>query len=119
MKPTSKELQHELADFYGSESFYRHGLNRNVIYTEGVQHFAERAGASWLLDILATEPDILRQGCDFAVITLKVKDDKADIIVTDGNEHTVFKRHIEFTDCPPGDWPFFFEGMTLMLPGER
>jgi hypothetical protein len=39
--------------FTGSEQFYRHGLSRNHIYTEGVQFLAERAQVYWLLDKIA------------------------------------------------------------------
>jgi hypothetical protein len=40
----------DLGQFSGSEHFFRHGLSRNHIYTEGAQFVAERAGAYWLLD---------------------------------------------------------------------
>ena len=39
-----------LAQFTGSTHFYRHGLVREVLYTEGVEYVAETAGAYWLLD---------------------------------------------------------------------
>lgn len=118
MKPTPETLRQELANFYGSEVFYRHPLNRSVVYTEGVQHFAEQAGAYWFLDILATEPAILEQAKDFAAVTLKVKDGKAQLLVTDGNDGEVFRRDIDYTDCPEGDWQFFFVGGTIMLRSE-
>ena len=112
------ELKHELAYFTGTENYYRHGLNRNVVYTDGVRHFAERAGAHWLLDILATEPEVLEQAKDFAAITMTVQDSKAGIVVTDGNDRKVFVRQMEFTDCPPGVWQFYFYDNTILLPSE-
>lgn len=121
MTPQDKaaSLRADLAQFYGSEHLYRHTFN-GVLYTEGVRHFAETAGAYWFLDILATEPAILRQARGFAAVTLAVDDDEtAWIIVTDGNENQVYSHWFGFTDCPPGTWKFFFENMTIMLPGER
>jgi len=51
---TTKTLsKSDLAQFTGSENWYRHGINRNVLYTDGVQHVAERGGAFWLLDEIA------------------------------------------------------------------
>jgi hypothetical protein len=51
---TTKTLsKSDLAQFTGSENWYRHGINRNVLYTDGVQHVAERGGAYWLLDEIA------------------------------------------------------------------
>ena len=35
----------DLGQFTGTEQWYRHGLARNVLYTEGAQHVAESGGA--------------------------------------------------------------------------
>lgn len=43
----------QLRQFTGSENWYRHGINRSVLYTDGAQFLAERSGAYWLLDIIA------------------------------------------------------------------
>jgi hypothetical protein len=42
-----------LAQFTGSQHFYRHSLVREVLYTEGAQYVADTAGAHWLLDEIA------------------------------------------------------------------
>ena len=42
-----------LAQFTGSQNFYRHGLVREVLYTEGVEYVVDNAGAYWLLDEIA------------------------------------------------------------------
>jgi hypothetical protein len=42
-----------LAQFTGSQNFYRHSLVREVLYTEGAQYVADTAGAHWLLDEIA------------------------------------------------------------------
>lgn len=121
----ARTLRNELLHFHGSDTVFYHALNRSVLYTEGVQRFAESAGAYWLLDILATEPAILKEARDFTKVTLDVGDhNTAVILVTDGGKHdmspqTVYTRVIDFTDCPPGKWEFFFENMTIMLPQER
>lgn len=47
------ELKTELPQFRGDGERYRHSLNRQVIYTPGVQYLAERAGAYWLVDAIA------------------------------------------------------------------
>jgi len=45
---TTKTLsKSDLAQFTGSENWYRHGINRNVLYTDGAQHVAEHGGAYW------------------------------------------------------------------------
>ena len=117
------DLRCELAQHYGSETCYKHSLVRSVTYTEGVQCFARNAGggAYWLLDILATEPAILRQAAaEFALVTLTAKDKSAKLVVTDGNDDTapVYSRDIDYTDCPDGEWKFYFIGRMIMLPSE-
>jgi hypothetical protein len=44
----------QLNQFTGDLTRYRHGLNRRVIYTPGVQFLAARAGAYWLIDVIAS-----------------------------------------------------------------
>jgi hypothetical protein len=44
----------DLAAFTGDLDRYRHGLNRRVIYTPGVQYLAEAGGAYWLIDVIAS-----------------------------------------------------------------
>ena len=52
---TTKTLtKADLAQFTGTERYYRHGINRKVCYTEGAQHVAEAGGAYWLLDEIRT-----------------------------------------------------------------
>lgn len=121
----ASELVSNLANFYGTEQWYRHGLNRNVLFTDGVKYFADTVGAYWLLDILATEPAILKEGAEFASVTLQVATDgKAHLTVTDGGkggrkEKIVYERNISWTDCPPGKWEFFIEGNIILLPSEH
>lgn len=44
----------DLQQFTGDLQRFRHGLNRRVIYTPGVQYLAEAAGAYWLIDVIAS-----------------------------------------------------------------
>jgi hypothetical protein len=51
---TTKTLsKSELAQFTGSDNWYRHTINRNVLYTDSAQCVAEHGGAYWLLDEIA------------------------------------------------------------------
>ena len=42
-----------LMQFTGTENWYRHGLNRAVLFTDGAKHVADAGGAYWLLDEIA------------------------------------------------------------------
>ena len=43
----------DLAQFTGSENWYRHAINRAVLFTDGAKYVADQAGAYWLLDEIA------------------------------------------------------------------
>lgn len=114
----TQELKAALANYYGSETFYRHSLNRQMLYTEGAQAFAKCAGAHWFLDIVATELFALQVKEGFLSIVLHVEGTKAKITADDGNGNALFTRDIKYTDCPEGKWKFFFTNDVFMLPSE-
>jgi len=115
----STQLKQELAPFTGTENYYRHVLSR-MKYTDGVQCFAENAGggAYWFLDIVGTELMEIQQSQPFISIKLSAQDNKADITATDGNDSQLYRRHIEFTDCPDGEWDFYLIDGVMLLPKE-
>jgi hypothetical protein len=125
---TQDELSVELSQFIGTEQWYRHAINRNLIYTDGVKFFAENGGnhgAYWFLDKVACEitPLLKRRKEAFACITLQVNNqEEAIIIVTDGNETSLATYDIHYTDMQEGDWKFYLvdDGthITLLLPHE-
>lgn len=123
------DLKAGLAHFTSSETVYFHSLNRRINYTEGVRFFAQNAGggAYWLLDILATQPEILKAVAThhFCVVVLKVQDSKATLTVARDYcesagtfEEVGYTRDIEFTDCPEGEWKFYFIDNLILLPRE-
>ena len=40
-----------LAQFTGSEHWYRHGLVREILFTDGAKYVADQGGAYWLIDL--------------------------------------------------------------------
>jgi len=117
----AKTLDHaQLAQFTGSETWYRHGLVRRVLYTEGAKYVADRAGAYWLLDEIAIgqmEPTI--RATEFQVWKLQVSDhNTATLTVEDGNDNKVSEKVIEFTDFPAPGITLWCTGNTIMLPSE-
>jgi hypothetical protein len=112
--------QSDLAQFTGTEQWYRHGLNRKVLYTDGAKHVAETGGAYWLLDEIAlnqTRPRVRRE--QFQVWKLVVKDNTAKLTCDDGDGNIVFRKKIDFTDFPLAEITFYFENNVICLPSER
>jgi hypothetical protein len=117
----AQDLETGLGNFWGTDQWYRHALNRNMLYTDGVHFFAENAGngAYWFLDIVATELMAFHKREEFMNIVLDSDGHKARIIVDDGNDNALYERVIEWTDCPEGKWQFYLENNVLCLPRER
>lgn len=117
-KIDSATLQQELAGFTGTDHWYRHAFGSGCTYTDGAQHFAETAGAYWFLDIVFTELVKLQRSEGFLNIVLNVADNTAIIEADDGNDKTLWTRSIDYTDCPPGRWQFYFVDDVFLLPSE-
>jgi hypothetical protein len=109
--------QDDLRQFLGSEQWFRHWTGK-MLYTDGIKHVAETAGAYWLLDIIATELMPLNTREHFLSIVLKVDGSKARLLVDDGNGHVLYEKAIEYTDFPQGEWKFYLIDGTLLLPSE-
>ena len=90
------QFQAELRQFCGTENWYRHPLNPRLVYTDGVQYLAEKAGAYWLIDVVAsvqhTEPQLARHS--FQSWKLTVDTEKATGLVecTDGNNTPLYSQ---------------------------
>jgi len=108
-----------LSQFYGTENYYKTFLfNPYLKHTDGVQYFAENAGAFWFLDIIATQIYQKTKNEHFIVITLKVNDGKAKIVADDGNDKRIFQKNVSYTDCPDGEYRFYLADNVLMLTSE-
>lgn len=122
---TENITESTLGQFYGSENFYRHGLLRGLVLTDGVQYLNTN-GAGWLVDAIASyqvKPSVRKE--EFQSWTLTVDLDKKSAVLrgTDGNEKTLARQRIDYTDFPLPEVKFFachneLGGITLMLSSE-
>lgn len=118
---TAKTLtKSDLANFTGSERWFRHSLVRHILYTDGVQYVAEHGGAYWLIDEIAFAqalPAVASQ--TFQMWRLSVnKAQSAILVCDDGNGHVVFTKPIAFTDFPLPEIRFYFTDNTILLTSE-
>jgi len=77
-----------LDQFTGTEHWYRHALNRAVLFAGGAKHVADAGGTYWLLDEIALiqpyDKRVLAE--EFQVRTLRVNPDRSDTLTCeDGN----------------------------------
>jgi hypothetical protein len=118
IKGEMRMLVADLSNFTGTENWYRHNLMHDTVYTDGVKYFAEKAGAYWFLDIVDTELFPLQKQHGFLSITMTVANEQASIVATDGDLTTLWNKDITFTDCPEGEYKFFFTDNVLLLTSE-
>jgi hypothetical protein len=120
---TQKSLDpDELSRFTGSEHWFRHGLVRGIVFTDGAKYIADRAGAYWLLDEIAIAQRFDKKAAaeEFQVWTLTVNADHSAVLTCeDGNGNTVLSKAIEFTDFPPEGVALWFANNTIYLPSEH
>ena len=114
----STELENIMSYYYGTENYYKNNLY-TFNYTDGIKTFCENADAYWLLDIIEsvcrTHKEIHN---DFILIELLVsKDNKATITFEDA-KRVFYKQSIPFTDCPEGNWKFYFDNNVFFWHGE-
>jgi hypothetical protein len=118
---SSKTLRKaDLAQFTGSEQWYRHGLARDILFTDGAKYVADAGGAYWLLDEIALAQRIRGvAGEEFQVWKLAVKANKTAVLTCDdGNNNIVFRKRIAFTDFPLDEISFYVANKTILLPSE-
>lgn len=121
MSNTKTLTAKDLLQFSGSENWYRHSLNRKVLYTDGAQYLAEQGGAYWLLDSIAIAQTHVKavKAEEFQVWTLKVNPDSTAILTCgDGNNNIVYKQSIPFTDFPLPEAKLYFTDNVIMLTSE-
>ena len=111
----------DLKQFTGSEYWYRHGLVRSVLFTDGSKYVADTAGAYWLLDEIALAQRFEKKvvGEEFQLWKLTVKKDStATLVCEDGNGRKLLSKKISFTDFPLEEIAFYYINNTILLPSE-
>jgi hypothetical protein len=113
------QLLIELKQFTGSEQLYFNPLFRKFRYTEGVKFLAQNAKCYWLLDyVFSNQNERVLKENEFQTWKIKVENDKAEIIVEDGNHKKLKSFKLDFTDFPLPEFTLWFVNDTLMLPSE-
>jgi hypothetical protein len=111
----------DLNQFTGTGHWYRHGLSRDMLYTEGVRYVASAADAHWLIDEIAfaqryVEPVKI---APFQVWTLTVNPDHtAALACVDSNDNQIYARNITYTDFPLSEISLYYCNNLLLLPRE-
>lgn len=118
---TTRITASDLDQFTGSQECYRH-WTRKLVYTEGVKYLADKAGAHWLIDLIASHQVNPRVAAEpFQVWRLQVAPGSlaATATVTDGNhQQPIAQQQIDYTDFPLSEVTLYLIDNTLLLPSE-
>ena len=121
MSDKPRITQADLQQFTGTEQWYRHGLNRAVLFTDGAKYVADTCGAYWLLDEIALAQRYTKSLAveEFQVWTLTVHPDRtAALVCDDGNGRKLLSKEIPFTDFPMETVTLWCSNNTILLPSE-
>lgn len=121
------ELINDLRQFSGGDDFYKHWLR--LVFTAGVKYLADKAGAYWLIDVVAShQPSVQRKihkagDRDFQVWELVVNPDKSCKVTCHNgkgdDDKEIYKvQRIPYTDFPLTDIKLFCADGVLMLTSE-
>lgn len=134
MPMSASELQSHLANFYGTDGYHRLvPFCPSLVFTDGCLALAEKGGAFWLMDAIAShQPKAMRDHMlrDIQFWKLKVNADKSAILTCSRDEGDVaITQRIPYTDFPldevkvwvelGGESPEGRRMMVAMLPSER
>jgi hypothetical protein len=128
--PKPEISQSDLDQFTGTEHYYRY--IGGMLLTDGAKFLAEKAGAFWLLDIIASYQKDKRilgneRLRDMQFWTLTVKPENAGghkgvvVCQEDSDIPPVITQNIPFTDFPMPEvklWVQRGEHLVIMLPSE-
>lgn len=101
---TPQQIQANLDQFTGTEQYHKWSiLFPNHRLTDGAKYVAEKCGAYWIFDLIAShhnkamKHEVLR---DMQVWKLTVNGNKATIVCEDGNNNKILQQKIPYTDFP-------------------
>lgn len=114
-------LESDLTQFCGTETWWRHWTGR-ITYTDGVKFLAEKAGAFWLIDLVASHQTARLRQEEFQIWKLVVDRDKRPMAIAtcqaDTDEPVLVQQEIEYTDFPLPSIKLYLVDKVLMLPDE-
>ncbi len=110
-------LEEELQQFTGTERYYRNFTG--LLYTDGIQHLAEKANSYWLIDLVGSYQHKYRY-LPFQFWEFNKKQDKSAEITMkeDADKPYKIKQHIHYTDFPLTYFSFYCVNNVMILKTE-
>ena len=119
---TPEELSSSLAQFCGTEGYYKFSMLSPLVMTDGVKYLADNAKCYWLLDIIASYQRKCSRDpmlCDMQFWTLRVKNGKGFVICERDEGDVAISQAIPATDFPLPEIKIWVENGVVLLPSEH
>ena len=120
MNLSKSQLLNHLDQFYGTQYYYP--LWPKVFLTDGVQFLAQEAACYWLMDAITSHILHPPKAEAFVSCKLTVNNDKAELVLDDGNGNVLATQKITHTNFPLESIVLYAcwdsERWVLMLPTE-
>jgi len=115
----TNELKAHMQQCTGTTQYHKLTL-MPLLATDGVKMVAEKAGAFWLIESIASyqvRPSVKELAIQFW--TLEVSGGQAELYcLRDSGRPKIVHQKIEYTDFPEGSWNFYVQNGVMMLPQE-
>ena len=118
MDRTSRRLEEELRQFTSTQNYFKHFPR--LLYTDGIQHLAERAGCYWLIDLVGSyQPRLLDTPVQiWEVAVNKDKSALVTIVEEEDGEPVKVSQTIPLTDFPLQNFSFYTIDGVMLLRSE-
>lgn len=124
----------DLSRFTGTEGYHYLNFMRNLKFTDGMAFLADKCGAFWLADIVASvqhKPKVKAKNA-FLVWRIVVKDSKAVVdahwdsegidektkLSIYAKDKEVYTQKVNYTDFPEGTFEFYQVADVVLLRSE-
>jgi hypothetical protein len=90
-------------------------------FTDGIKYLAEKAGAYWLIDAIASwQPELNESDREFQLWELTVNSDNGALLECrrDSGQPAIVTQKIDYTDFPLPSIKLFVQNGVLLLPSE-
>lgn len=108
-------LKQELAQFTGTEQYYRDYMG--ILVTDGIKAMMGLAKCGWLVSDIAVIVTANKQE-PFIVIKIDSNGKHAIVSYSDGNDKKIYEQEYRYTDFPEAEVKMYFTDNVLMLASE-
>lgn len=107
-----------LREFTGTENYYAYLMGHKL--TDGSKYAADIFQCYWFLDIIVSYQHLAKvRAEEFQTWELKrIAGDEFLVRATDGNNNTLVKQEVSFSDFPHDEFTLYLVDKVILLPCE-